>query len=229
MAKHKWLHRRQNRKLLLFCNGWGMDEYPLTLLKSHEWNVLMFYDYVDLKSVHSPTIKALFINYEEIILVAWSMGVWAGQQLFFHHRECLKAALALNGTLCPIDDRFGIPVKVVQATLESFGGNQRKKFYHRMCRKNAIYSTFLKYQPLRSVDNQKKELAYLLATVNRTEKMESIYSCAHVADQDYIIPTAHQLDCWPERLVRRVKGYHFPFFSYQSWDELVMEILKDGE
>ncbi len=219
--RSKWLHRKENGKLMLFCNGWGMDEYPLLPLQSHEWNVLMFYDYVDLVPDHN--LRELFKSYEETVLVAWSMGVWAGQQLFSPFQKDLKAALAVNGTLCPIDDQFGIPVNVVQATLAGFDKKQRTKFYHRMCRDRTLYRTFLDYQPARGVDNQKTELAHLLKTVACDEQTEPIYTYALVADHDYIIPTANQLNFWPEKIVRRVSGYHFLFYAYQSWDEIVLE------
>ena len=220
MVKSKWLHRKENRKLIFFCNGWGMDEYPLIPLKSHEWNVLMFYDYIDLVPDHD--LRELFENFEVIVLVAWSMGVWAGQQLFLPFQKNLKAALAVNGTLCPIDDQFGIPVKVAQATLDGFDKRQRMKFYQRMCRDREVYRDFVDYQPLRSVDNQKRELAHLLNTVDCNEQTESIYTCALVANHDYIIPTANQLNFWPKEIIQRVNGYHFLFYTYQSWDEIVL-------
>ncbi len=219
--KSKWLHRKNNRKLILFCNGWGMDENPFILLKSREWNVLMFYDYVSLEP--DLNLSSLFYDYREIVLIAWSMGVWAGQQLFFPFREKLKAALAVNGTLCPIDNQYGIPVDVALTTLDNFDDQQRRKFYHRMCRDRNNYRLFLENQPARSVESQKSELSYLLTTVDCDKQIEPIYSCVLVGTHDYIVPTASQLDFWSKQIIRQVNGYHFMFYAYKCWDDIILQ------
>jgi len=221
MVRSKWLHRKENRKLILFCNGWGMDANPFVPLESHEWNVLMFYDYTDL--VSNPSLNSLFEDYREIVLIGWSMGVWAGQQLFAPYRGKLKLALAVNGTLCPVNDQYGIPMDVVRATIENFNEQQRRKFYHRMCREQNSFRLFQKNQPARSVDSQKRELEHLLKIVDCKQQTEPVYNCVLVGDHDYIMPTANQLDFWPKKIIRQVNGYHFLFYAYQSWDEIVLE------
>jgi len=218
-VKSKWLHQKESDNLIFFCNGWGMDEHPFSPLESHEWNVLMFYDYSDL--IPDQDLHKLVDKYEEIVLVAWSMGVWAGQQLFLPFLTELKASLAINGTLCPIDDQFGIPEDVVQATLANLDEKQRLKFYHRMCRDRALYRSFLNNQPLRSVESQRRELAALLKTARVHSSEKSIYDCALVSDHDRIMPTKNQLNFWPEEIVRRIDASHFLFYAYSSWDEII--------
>ena len=198
-----------------------MDELPLAALESHDWDVLMFYDYVDL--VPDKDLGKLLSSYDETALIAWSMGVWAGQQIFSSYRQQLKTSLAVNGTLCPIDDQFGIPKAVVQATMEHFDEKQRLKFYHRMCRDREVYRRFVREQPVRSVENQKEELAALLETAGCKREEEPLYQRALVADHDFIMPTANQLNFWPEKMVKQRSGTHFLFYSYQSWDEIVGE------
>ena len=219
--KSKWLHRRKNKKLILFCNGWGMDENPFIPLKSREWNVLMFHDYISLEP--DLNLNSLFYDYKEIVLIAWSMGVWAGQQLFSSFRENLKTALAINGTLCPVDNQYGIPVDVVLATLNNFDELKRRKFYHRMCRKQNNYRLFLENQPTRSVGSQKRELSHLLTTVDCDKQNEPIYNSVLVGDHDYIVPTASQLKFWPKQIVKQINAYHFLFYAYKCWDEIILE------
>ncbi len=156
-----------------------MDERALAGLDSHGWNVLMLYDYADL--VPDQDLEELFRSYEEIALVAWSMGVWVGQQIFSPFRQQLQACLAINGTLCPIDDQFGIPKDVVRGTLENFDKKQRLKFYHRMCRDREVYRRFVREQPARSVENQKIELVALLETAGCEPEQESLYQRVLVA------------------------------------------------
>ncbi len=225
----RWLHQSGKEKLLLFCNGWGMDHVPFQFLVSHDWDVLMFSNYKDL--VPDVDLNALFETHGDVVLVSWSMGVWAGQQVFGSYQNELNGSLAINGTLCPVHDRFGIPENVFRATLAQFDEKGRLKFYHRMCRDRALYRTFLSNQPERSLAGQKRELACLLDTVNCEAAEEAIYQRALVADHDFIMPTANQVNYWPQKKIRRVDGYHFLFYVYESWDELAGEAkgkrLKD--
>ncbi len=199
-----------------------MDGHPFSPLASYEWNVLMFYDYTDLSV--DQDLPQLIGDYEEIILVAWSMGVWVGQQLFYPFAKELTAALALNGSLCPIDDQFGIPKDIVQATCDTLDEKQRVKFYARMCKDRTLYRTFLTNQPQRNVKSQKTELGVLLDITREPSSQESIYTCALIADRDYIMPTKNQLNYWPEKIVHQVDGNHFLFYAYKSWDELVKSL-----
>ncbi len=222
--KSKWLHRKNGAKLIFFCNGWGMDETPFAYLNSYGWDVRMVYDYTDLNV--KQNFEELFGMYDEVIVVAWSMGVWIGQQIFAPFKSKISAALAINGTLCPIDDQFGIPEKIVKATLAHFDIKQRLNFYYRMCRDRDVYRRFLKHQPVRTINNQKYELNHLLEISTCSEPTDSIYTCAVIADQDYVMPTANQLKFWPEQMTQLLAGTHFLFYRYESWDEIAATVYK---
>ena len=43
--KYKWLVKKNNKSLIIFFNGWGMDESVVRHLESGSYDVLMFYDY----------------------------------------------------------------------------------------------------------------------------------------------------------------------------------------
>ncbi|RUM46506.1 MAG: hypothetical protein DSY80_02015 [Desulfocapsa sp.] len=217
--KHQWLHKEQKTRLLIFCNGWGMDSEPLKHLISENYDVLMLYDYSTLKS--PLTVTDLIASYETTSLLAWSMGVWAGQQIFGEMQKDLTSCIAINGTLCPIDDVFGIPEKMVRATLDKLDKKQRLKFYYRMCRDRDVYKKFIQNQPKRDVADQKRELDSLLKNARCKEPARIVYKRAIVASHDFIIPTRNQLQFWPEKIVKRVDGSHFLFYAYNSWDELL--------
>lgn len=217
--KHTWLHKKKTASLIIFCNGWGMDEYPVRFLQSDQYDVLMLYEYSSL--VSDIDLQQLFIDYKDVMLVSWSMGVWAGQQLFAACKDAFTIAIAINGTLCPIDDQYGIPEKTVHATLQNFDEKGRMKFYYRMFRDRELYADFISQQPRRSVADQKKELTALLETAVCTAEEEPVYTTAIVAGRDLIMPTKNQLQFWQEKRVKRVDGSHFLFYSYDSWDELI--------
>ena len=41
--KYKWLNNVKNKKLIIFFNGWGMDENVVKHLDCEDYDVLMFY------------------------------------------------------------------------------------------------------------------------------------------------------------------------------------------
>jgi len=218
-VKSKWLHKKKTAGLIIFCNGWGMDEHPVRFLQGDQYDVLMLYDYSSI--VPDIDLQQLFVEYTSVVLVSWSMGVWAGQQLFAGCPDVFATTIAINGTLCPIDDQYGIPEKTVRATLANFDEKGRLKFYSRMFRDRELYRDFLKQQPRRSVADQRNELAALLESAVCKVEEDLVYTTAIVSSRDLIMPTKNQLRFWPEKRVKQVDGSHFLFYSYDSWDELI--------
>jgi biotin synthesis protein BioG len=218
-----WLHQQQREQLIIFCNGWGMDASPFQPLGAGYYDILMLSDYCDLTLDFNPA--TLFGQYQRSFLISWSMGVWAGQQIFQPWSHCLQGAMAINGTLCPIHDQFGIPVQLYAATLEQFSEASRLKFYRRMCRDRRTLGTFLGHQPQRSVESQALELAALQGRVSCQPAADAIYTKVVIAGQDMVVPTANQIAFWQGREIRRVEGAHFLFYGWKSWDDLVGILL----
>ncbi len=217
--KVSWLHRAGKEQLILFCNGWAMDGQPFMPLDSKAYDVLMLNNYSDLQP--DLDLKLVFNDYRKLYLVSWSMGVWAAQQLFGACDGLFSRAICLNGTLCPIHDQYGIPEKVFQATLQAWNETSRLKFYQRMCRDQTLISRFITCQPERTFEDQAKELEALQKLANCGSESQSIYSDIVIANKDFIIPTVNQLAFWQEREVCRVDGFHFLFYGFACWDEIV--------
>ncbi len=214
-----WLHKNGHKNLIVFCNGWGMDSFPFRSLTSAEYDVYMLYDYRQL--ANHPDIEVLVDEYEQVHLVSWSMGVWVGQKLFADKHDLFDRTMAINGTLCPIDDSFGIPEKVFNATLAGFDEGARLKFYKRMCREKINLSLFLARQPQRTLEDQGEELTALKKMVDCSPANTSIYKEIIISESDLIVPTANQFNYWQGRLVTPVSGFHFLFNLWQSWDQLL--------
>lgn len=198
-----------------------MDEHPFRPLRSHDWDVLMFYDYGDLDP--DQDIGALLASYRESVVVAWSMGVWVGQRIFQSFLPQLQGALAINGTLFPIDDRRGIPEALVVATLAGLTQKQRLKFYLRMCRDRSLYKRFLGLQPRRGLESQALELAALLEKARLQAPGQVIYGSALISQDDRIMPSTNQLRAWPKKMQHMIAGSHFPFYDFESWDAILLE------
>jgi len=218
-VKHAWLHRNNRKTLIVFCNGWGMDEHPFLPLTADHFDVLMLCDYFQLD--FDIQKRNILEKYDHLILVGWSMGVWAGQRIFSDNSEVFSRTIAINGTLCPINDRLGIPEKVFGDTLAGFGEPVRSSFYRRMCRGKTNLKLFLSHQPQRSLKSQQQELTALRQNVDCFFVKKSIYNEIIITENDQIMPSANQLRFWQEGDVYHIPGSHFVFYIWQSWDELL--------
>ena len=72
--QHFWLNKKENKKLIIFFNGWGMNETPVSHLNYDDFDVLMISDYRDLNFDFN---QFDFSVYDEKYLICWSMGVYA--------------------------------------------------------------------------------------------------------------------------------------------------------
>lgn len=217
-----WLHKSGCKDLIIFCNGWGMDERPFQLLKSDHYDVLCLYDYRQVDDFEE--IDSLAEKYQQLYLIAWSMGVWVGQKIFSKKKlkkNLFERTIAINGTLCPRDDNYGIPLETFDGTLNSFTAKSRTKFYLRMCRQKKIFQSFLDMQPDRTVADQLEELRALRDAADCQPVCGSIYREIIISDHDLIMPTANQQKFWYNCSVVTVPGFHYIFNSWQSWDELL--------
>lgn len=215
----RWLEHGKGTRLIIFCNGWGMDERPFAPISSTEFDVLMVYDYTEMTPPQA--VDALFDDYQEIHLIGWSMGVWAGQQLFGDRHHSFSSTIAINGTLSPIDDRYGIPRHDYSQMAIEYDDAACRTFYRLMCREKAILKLFLANKPVRSLSNQQEELKSLLKQVENVNVDDSLYDIVCISKNDFIMPTANQYRYWGNRPILHLDGYHFPFYRWQDWKEIV--------
>ncbi len=213
--------------LVVFFNGWGMDDRPFRPLDAEEYDVCMFFDYRTMEI--DLNLEAVFTAYKEVILVSWSMGVWVGQKIFGRKKKLFTRTIAINGTLCPVDDNRGIPAKIYDDTLAEFGEKARKKFYRRMCREKTNLRKFLNNQPERSLAGQREELEILRKRSDCVPVGLSVYDEIIIAENDWIVPTRNQLYFWKNMAVVTLPGFHFLFYEWQSWDQLVCPVIRYNE
>ncbi len=215
-----WLARNATKRLIVFCNGWGMDHHPLTLLAPGGYDVLVLSDYRH--CVLPENMETLTKGYDDIFLVAWSFGVWAAQHLFCGRGDLFSRAIAINGTLRPIDDDYGIPHQFFTATLENFSPSVLDRFYRRMCRPKQVLDGFLAHRPARTLEDQKEELEALEILIKNGVDEPSMFDTAIVSATDLIIPTEHQRAFWQGRCrILEVEGCHFPFGTWASWPAII--------
>lgn len=201
--KYKWLNKQNNNKLIIFFNGWGMDEGVVKHLNPEDYDVVMFYDYNDLETDFN-----LNKTYQETNVIAWSMGVMiAGVKKFSFNGQFV----VINGTFLPIDEKYGINSRIYDLTIKSFDEKGREKFIN-----NMFNGKVPEFVCSRALVSQRSELIALKNyRANPNFKPSKIY----ISDNDKIIPTKNQTAFW--NMEPNLNGGHCPFFNYKKWSELL--------
>lgn len=206
--KSQWLIRNNNKNIIVFFNGWGMDAKVVSHLCSDSFDVLMFFDYTDFEIENFD-----FSQYDKKIIIAWSMGVYV-----CNNYDCFKnfdKYIAINGTQKPIDDNYGIPVSVYNLTADNFNEYSCAKFM-----KKITSNVDLKAYCSRPAEDLKKELISI-----RDLKVKSYlkFDKAIVSLKDRIIPAKNQLAYWQSlnTEVAEIDGAHYIFDSFCKWEDLI--------
>ncbi len=202
--KYKWLNYKQNEEIIVFFNGWGMDESIVSHLSPENYDVIMFYDYNSLK----PDFDLIMLNqYKKRHLIAWSMGVMTATLFDISW----NSKTAINGTLKPIDDKYGIPERIYDLTLKNFSLMGAKKFFKSMFKEEVSIPAIS-----REFENQKSELKALKEyKANENFQYEKII----LSSEDKIIPTKNQSAFW--KTEPNIISGHAPFNHFTKWSELI--------
>ena len=202
--KYKWLNQNNNKTLIMFFNGWGMDENVVEHLNCEGFDVVMFYDYNNLE-----TDFDFQKEYSSKYIIAWSMGVMIAS--VFSQKCDADKNIVINGTLKPIDENYGIHPKIYDLTIKGFNEQGREKFIQKMFDGNVLCR-----MPERTLLNQKNELLKLTNYISDYNfKPEKIL----ISKNDKIIPTKNQCAFW--NVEPTIEGGHCPFFNYTKWSELL--------
>jgi len=186
-----WVNKNNSEKLIIFFNGWSLDENIVNHLTSEEFDVLMLYDYADFE-ISQETIEKIN-SYGEINLIAWSFGVWACGNVINHFNN-LKNAIVINGTLIPIDNNLGIPEKIFNLTLTHLSEENYIRFFRNMF----VGEADLNKLPKRLMENQKQELQQIqkLATGKSCADNINFFNKVFIGTNDKIISAKNQLNFW---------------------------------
>lgn len=222
-----WLNKKSSNKLILFFNGWSLDENCIKHLECEKYDVLMFYDYTTLDI--EENILSELKTYDEVNIISFSMGVWACAAVI-DKLENIKETIAINGTLTPIDDEFGIPVKIFNLTLSNLSELTYPKFFKNMFADFKMAQNQLHKMPNRSIEEQREELLAIkdFSSKHNFKHKISYFNKVIISNYDKIIPAKNQIDFWSQRTdlkIIKIDDSHCIFNSFNKWNE----ILNYGE
>ncbi len=224
--KTVWLRKNCAEELLIFFNGWGMDrrigDHLLgeSLSEEFQADVLLCYDYSTLEP--EPNFMLEVSRYNRITIVAWSFGVWVAQHI---ELPPIAYAIAINGTLHPVNGEKGINHQVFQATLATYSEKSRSRFNRRMCGTGEVLALFSGMSPDRAASDQREELERLQEHFLTHDSAGSAgwrYHHAIIGGRDLVFPAEQQYHAWrgvPQTIIADMP--HFPFFHFRSLQEVL--------
>lgn len=195
------------RRLILFFAGWGMDASIFASLSKPGYDIMLVYDYRD-----ADFDTAALEGYDEICVLAWSLGVWhAGCFISAYPHLPVTRTIAVNGTLRPISDLYGIPPRIYDLTSRLPDESAFLKFFRRICGGQTQMLQLMPRLPERDIDELRDELLAVRACISDdaaidTAKWDEIY----LSDSDQIFPFENMKRAWADASarVRVMPGAH---------------------
>ena len=192
-------------------------------------DLLALYDYRDLEQ--SDDLADLpWDSYEAVTIVAWSLGVWAAEQVVPHWSilPTKQRLIAVAGSPYPMHDQWGIPKQIFVGTLEGLTDENRQRFNRRMCggkRYKQLYD-ILSERPTTELRDELQAVYDSLATPEASESTPHTrlaWDLAIIGERDQIFPAKNLSTLWEAVNVPTLlfsDGYHYLFDLWQSWSEL---------
>ena len=195
-----FLRRSGSPTLELFFAGWGMDSRPFAWAADSphtaDCDFAVCYDYTDIQLDRVNQASAKIHGYSKVRVRAWSLGVYAASLVLPDMGCAISTAVAINGTLWPVDDELGIPHAVYDATAANLTAESLERFNRRMC--GAHRAVFESRRPLRSVDSLRAELLHIReCAADRSRPQFTGWTQAVLSSRDKIFPIANMRRAWP--------------------------------
>ncbi len=209
--KISYIAKEGRSRLILIFAGWSTDETAFVDVASECYDIAVISDYSELEL---PQIDA---SYAEVVVIAWSLGVWAASKVLPASGIPVTLALAVNGTLDPVSDTNGIPVEIFRATAASLSERSLQKFRRRMG------APELPRGP-RSIEALAGELNFVDASGPSSPEVFR-WDRAVISADDAIFPSVNQHRAWQEAGVEisEISGAHTP----ESWQHLIDAFVID--
>ena len=206
--------REQNNQLVVIYGGWGTDENIFTPLCNDKFDFILFYNYSADDALVLPEIK----TYEKITLIGWSLGVWAAEYLSFKTGIKPDITIAVNGTPVPADDQIGIPLNLIEGTLNNITEQNIGKFYLRMFGDKRTYQANIDRIPQRTLKSLHDELRWLYNRIMEQKEPGFRWDYAVTSENDRVFPTKNLDSYWVKKKSTKQIILPFPHYFFHKWD-----------
>ena len=218
------------RQLIIYFCGWGMTPATVShLTLPDQCDLLALYDYRSLK-LSDGLADLPWDSYQAVTIVAWSLGVWAAEQVIPHWSTLptIQRLIAVAGSPYPMHDQWGIPSQIFIGTLEGLTDENRQRFNRRMCggkRYKQLYD-ILSERPTTELRDELQAVYDSLATSEEPETTPHTrlaWDLAIIGERDQIFPAKNLSTLWEAVNVPTLllpDGDHYLFDLWHSWSEL---------
>lgn len=218
------------RQLIIYFCGWGMTPATVShLTLPDQCDLLALYDYRILE-LSDDLADLPWGSYEAVTIVAWSLGVWAAEQVVPHWSilPTKQRLIAVAGSPYPMHDQWGIPKQIFVGTLEGLTDENRQRFNRRMCggkRYKQLYD-ILSERPTTELRDELQAVYDSLAIPEASESTPHTrlaWDLAIIGERDQIFPAKNLSTLWKTVNVPTLllpDGYHYLFDLWQSRSEL---------
>ena len=217
--------REENDRLIVLFGGWGVDENLFISLCRDEFDFILFYHYSADEALVLPEMK----TYRKIVLIGWSLGVWAAEYLLSKTGIYPDVKIAVNGTPFPADDKYGIPLRIFEGTLNNITEESVSKFYYRMFgdkKRNDLNRGILPKRTLKSLHD---ELRWLYNRIMEHMEPKLHWNYAVTSEIDRIFPGANTKNYWAKQKGTRhiiLPVSHYFFNDWNSFSEFISYVEK---
>ena len=214
--------------LVVLFGGWATDENAFVPLCNDEFDFILFYNYSADEALVLPEMK----TYDSIILIAWSLGVWAAEYLTPKTGIIPTTAIAVSGTPVPADDRYGIPLRVFEGTLNNITEESKEKFYLRTFGDKTTLMHNRSRLPARSLKSLHDELRWMYNRIMEQKEPGFKWNYAVISENDRIFPAENLNSYWAresETVHIRLPLPHYSFHKWQSFSEFIDFVLKQKQ
>ncbi len=209
------INHDKTRLLIFFC-GFYTNAESFAEFDNATSDILFVYDYSDLDFSELEYFDFSF--YAEINLIAYSWGVFAAN-IGSGFLPPLDKKVAISGTIFPIHDTYGIPLKIVDLMLNNFNEDVVLNFKNKMELNSNCNIKAVK----RTVENLKEEMISIKNYVLSHEIRESLnFDFVVITKKDKIFSYKNQINFWAgHNNILELDMGHFPFFYFENFDKIL--------
>lgn len=214
--KLSWLNNSGNESLIVFFSGWSVEPEHLGFLRTDGFDVAMLHSY---DSFEMPAID--MEKYKNVTVIAYSLGVFIASVSLLENKFA-KEYFAINGTAEPVDNSFGIRKMVFEKTLSNLSIETFDQFQKNMFDNDADFLRFSSsFKVTKTIAELKKELEFIGDSSKIKTGDALMFKKAAISTNDRIFPPRNQSEFWKNFKNETIGSGHFPFYKFQSWNEII--------
>jgi len=206
--------REKNDQLVVLYGGWGSDENLFIPFFNDSFDLILFYNY----SADDPLVIPETKTYRKITVIGWSLGVWAAGYLLPKTGIVPHTTIAVNGTPLPVDDRYGIPLKVFEGTLNNISEENMEKFFLRVFGDKTTYLENSDKIPQRTLKSLHDELRWLYNRMMEPAEPPFKWDYAVTSASDRVFPAENMNSYWGMQNSTRHIVVELPHYFFPHWN-----------